>query len=748
MKLLAVFAACFLVLFGAPVFAQQDFYSVDHSPQIKITFAEDNWDEILDTLFLAGEEDRLTCNIELDGEVFEGVGIRYKGFSSVSTDREKNPFNIKLDYSDPDASYQGIDKIKLANVIQDPSFLREVLSYQIARKYLPSGRANFAQVYINEVYWGLYTNVESVDKQFLQSHYWTTTGAFFKCNPASLDLFGENANLSDTPGVLAADYADLYDLKSDTGYDELLELIQVLNEEPENIEQVLHVDRTLWMHAFNYALINFDSYVGYAQNYYLYQDFNGQFNPILWDLNMSFASFRLTDGSEFYDGFSIAEAQTIDPLTHLENVSVFPRPLLRNLLENSTYKRMYLAHLRTIIEENISNDWYVTQAELHRDFIDPWVEADTNKFYGYDDFLANLESTVTDLVDYPGLTELMEFRSEYLLNYPGLDSPPTIQSVELLGAWTFGESVTIEAEILDADEAMLFFRFGSDGVFQWMQMQDNGEGVFVAEVANVGNQLEYYVYAQNEVSGRFAPERAAEVFFSAQAVLPEGALVINEVQLENANTQTDDSGEFDDWIEFYNLTDTPISTDGLFLSDDESNPFKWAMPSHFIPSGGYAVIWADEDGDDGHLHANFQLAAAGEMLLLSDSSGTVLDQTFSTSQGPDIAWARFPNGTGPFVAMNPTFNGPNQVVGLQGVEIQRALVYPNPCAYTVHFSFPMSNIWTARLMDVHGREIRSANGFGATGSLPMHDLPVGFYVLNLKCGSHVESRLLNHIETP
>ena len=56
----------------------------------------------------------------------------YKGYSSASVDRVKNPFNIKLNYLIEGQDHQGIDKIKLSNVIQDPSFLREVLSYQIA----------------------------------------------------------------------------------------------------------------------------------------------------------------------------------------------------------------------------------------------------------------------------------------------------------------------------------------------------------------------------------------------------------------------------------------------------------------------------------------------------------------------------------------------------------------------------------------------------------------------------------------
>jgi len=88
-----------------------------------------------------------------------------------------------------------------------PSFVREALSYEIARNYMPAGRANFAKLYINDEYWGLYTNVEAVNKDFLGNHFQSTDGAFFKCNPNELELFGENANLSNSPGTDIANYS-------------------------------------------------------------------------------------------------------------------------------------------------------------------------------------------------------------------------------------------------------------------------------------------------------------------------------------------------------------------------------------------------------------------------------------------------------------------------------------------------------------------------------------------------------------
>jgi len=238
---------CLLLPFWAN--AQETFYHTDTIQEIKIYFEQSNWDELLDQHYVAGEKERLLCSVEINGELLDSVGIRYKGFSSVSVDRAKNPFNIKLDYIKKDQKYAGIDKIKLSNVIQDPSFLREVLSYEIGRKYMPASQANYANVYINDVFWGLYTNVEAVNKEFLSKHYGSNDNAFFKGNPAQLDFSGENSNLGNSHGTDTTDYYPYYDIESDYGWTELYEFIDILNEEPNDIESILNVDRTLWMHA-------------------------------------------------------------------------------------------------------------------------------------------------------------------------------------------------------------------------------------------------------------------------------------------------------------------------------------------------------------------------------------------------------------------------------------------------------------------------------------------------------------------
>ena len=306
-----------LVLYSIQGFSQGNFYSSDTIREIRLVFSQDNWDELLDNFYIAGDKDRLSATLIVDGYSYDSVGVRYKGFSSASVTRTKNPFNIKLNYLIQGQNHQGIDKIKLSNIIQDPSFLREVLSYEIVRKYMPASEANYANVYVNDSLMGLYSNVEAVNKEFLEKHFSSPEQVLVKGNPEEINLYGENSNLSHTPGTDSMAYASFYSIKSDYGWSALYNFIDTLNNFEQELAKHLNIDQVLWMHALNYTLVNFDSYVGYAQNYYLYRDHQGRFNPIMWDLNMSFASFRLADASNYFDGFSIAQAKTIDTLRKL-----------------------------------------------------------------------------------------------------------------------------------------------------------------------------------------------------------------------------------------------------------------------------------------------------------------------------------------------------------------------------------------------------------------------------------------------
>ena len=698
------------------VIAQSDFYHPDTIREIKIYFEEPNWDELLDSLYAIGDNDRLKGDVKIDGVLYEDAGIRFKGFSSYGSNRVKNPFNISLDHFVNNQEHQGFNKIKLSNVIQDPSFVREVLSYEIARKYMPASEANFANVYVNDTLIGLYTNVESVNRDFTEKHFSSRDNSFFKCNPESLDLNGENSNLSDTPGDDLSAYYPLYKQESENSDDwqKLKNLIDSLALNPSDLESILNVDEALWMHAFNYSVINFDSYSGYAQNYYLYEDAAGLFNPILWDMNMSFGSFRLTDASDNWDGFSIAEAKTLDPLAHFNSVSVFPKPLMRRLFEIPIYRRMYLAHIRTIVEENFFNQDYANRAAHFQTTISASVLADTNKFYSNTDFTDNLNSTVSDLVDYPGITDLIDDRAVYLSNYPGYQGAPTISLVNHTPSATIaGDDVWINATVAyPTNTVLISYRYAKSVPFSYQTMFDDGlhndgaagDGEFGIELTGISNLVEHYVYAENDSTGRFSPERAAYEFYTIESDIAKGDLAINEIMAANRFMVYDQNGEFDDWLELFNTANYAISTKELYLSDESNDLQKWSLPLTSIEPGEFFTVWMDDDNQFG-VHANFELDKDGDSLWLSDGNGNIIDSLFFGQQFEVSSYGRYPNGTGSFVEMTPSFGEINSLEKDAVLE-QDIFIYPNPAADEIYLNINTDADMTILVTSMDGRRMK------------------------------------------
>ena len=145
------------------------------------------------------------------------------------------------------------------------------------------------------------------------------------------------------------------------------------------------------------------------------------------------------------------------------------------------------------------------------------------------------------------------------------------------------------------------------------------------------------------------------------------SVVINELMADNDNTVADPQGDYDDWLELYNLTDSAVLLSGMYLSDKEDEPTKWEFPENTeIPANGYLIVWLDEDGEDAPdgLHANFKLSKNGETVILvgTDAHGNrILDSVTFGAQETDTALGRSPGGTGDFQVVVATPGEANKV---------------------------------------------------------------------------------------
>lgn len=656
----------FLISCGNGIRAQEDFYDPSHVPEIRIRFNEKNWRHILDSLFVnTGDVGKLKADVTIDGITYHNAGIRYKGYSSYNADAIKNPFNIDLDYCITNQNHQGHTKIKLSNVIHDPSFVREVLAYEIARNYLPASRANFAIVFVNDTMIGLYTNVEAVDKLFINEHYQSDDHSFCKGEPVKLLYpFGENANLAFSHGTDSSGYIPYYKLESETGWNDLLNLISGLDKGPDSAATVLNIDRALWMHALNEVLLNLDSYIGYSQNYYIYRDNNGLFNPIIWDLNMSFGSFRESDGSFHFLGLTMDELKQLDPLEHL-SFSVSPRPLITKLISDARLQKMYFAHIHTILNDFITKGQYYERGKVLQSRIDTLVARDTNRFYSYTDFLANMDSTVGgtgSMIKYPGLRDLMEARAEYLQSLPGLKNNPVISDINNFPATpVISKPVWITVRIAGAHKAILGSRFASGSIFTRTEMEDDGkhhdgiagDSIYGAMLIPEGHTIQYYIFAENDSSAIFSPERAEYNFYTIQPEILPGDIVINEICSENQQ---------ENWIELLNTTEECINVSGMELADGHIKADKWIISDTLIQPKGYLLI--------------YQTAEKG--LILWNKEGRLVDEVIFGEQVTGKTIGRYPNGYGQLYYMTPTPSANNCFSSLRESGFR---LFPNPAQH-------------------------------------------------------------------
>ena len=374
-----------LILFLAQIGAGQNFYDIETIQKIEVNFSQSNWDQLMDNAYAADAGYIMAQSVTINGVTFDSVGVKYKGNSSYSANQVKNPWHIELD-TYKDHSYDGYTDIKLANGAKDPSFIRDVLAYQILRQYMDAPLANFANLYVNDNLIGLYANTESVSKKFAKSRFGSKGNAYFDCSPPE----GAGPQSNDLPNLVylgqdSTQYYDAYGMKSDNGWQELIDLCDTLANHSDEIEKILDVDRALWMLAFDNAVVNLDSYIGaFAQNYYLYRSDYRQFIPIVWDLNESFGTFSMTGT------ISLNSTAAKQQMTHLLHENDADFPLIQRLLSVPRYKRMYLAHYKTILLENFDNSTYFDKGLALQGIIDEAVQADGNKFYTYNNFIDNL----------------------------------------------------------------------------------------------------------------------------------------------------------------------------------------------------------------------------------------------------------------------------------------------------------------------------------------------------------------------
>jgi hypothetical protein len=143
------------------------------------------------------------------------------------------------------------------------------------------------------------------------------------------------------------------------------------------------------------------------------------------------------------------------------------------------------------------------------------------------------------------------------------------------------------------------------------------------------------------------------ILFSAFVLLGSAraqSLFINEFMASNDSCYADEFGGYDDWIEIYNFDTVAVDIGGMYITDDLTNPTAWQIPDTSpdlttIPPGGFLVLWADKEPEQGVLHVKLKLSGGGEQIGLFAKDGvTPIDTLTFGEQTTDVSYGRIIDG--------------------------------------------------------------------------------------------------------
>jgi hypothetical protein len=327
----------------------------------------------------------------------ENVGVRYKGNSSSRPHQShKRGYLIKVNEFKKGTRFLKLRRIALDNGVQFGSLFSEPIVTDILRDLnVPSSRCNYAKLFINNDYQGVYGNVERIDESFIKRHFGSKKGALYKVH-----MGGPGANFS-YAGNDPAQYKKGFEPKNqaaEKSFDELIDFIKKIDKEGKsNYEQMLsenlRLEHFLKITAVMLFAGCFDQLTGWnPHNYYLYRNPKTDlWSYIPWDLDVGFADHAF-GRMPVIDGWHAAWPIPGGP----------PKPILENIVTNPSLLKKYRETASFILEKHFKPDQLHSRIDKLYDLIkkdlakDPYpAKRITNpRDTGYDDIILSFKSFI------------------------------------------------------------------------------------------------------------------------------------------------------------------------------------------------------------------------------------------------------------------------------------------------------------------------------------------------------------------
>jgi spore coat protein CotH len=358
---------------------------------LSITITDENWQNILDNPL---DEEYHETAITFNGVTLDSVAIRTKGGSSLrnvaNSSSDRYSFKVDINEYVSGQKFFGLKKFTLQNSFNDPSYMREVIAYELMDEMgVPTPEHAYVNFYVNGELFGLYLMVEAVDGEFVEKHFANSNGDLYKPDGTGSDLLWLGDDIQSYTDINLQTNEDTTDNGAFINFVESLDKGET---------SAIEVDTLLRYMSVSTSLSNLDSYHGpLAHNYYIYDD-DGVFSILPWDFNESFGTFAMD-----CNGVDVRELYIDEPVSG----ALSERPSITNVFAEQSNLDTYHSYLTQLINGSLSSDTFNARVNEIADLIREHVQNDPTSFYGSTYFEQNLTSTTGQFY---GLTSFMQYR--------------------------------------------------------------------------------------------------------------------------------------------------------------------------------------------------------------------------------------------------------------------------------------------------------------------------------------------------
>lgn len=650
-------------------------------PRIDINIQQEYLDAILDDVSSNQEyEAQFIFRSSTIQDTVENVGVRLRG--NTSRGAAKKSIKVSFNTFEPGRKFYGLEKMNINGEHNDPTIVRSKLSWDLCNWVgVPASRSNHVELYVNDDYIGVYANVEHIDEEFIAKRFDDKSGNLWKCLwPANLEYIGFDPDLYKEESNSRRTY-DLKTNKDKDDYTALAHFIDVINNWDGadlkcELERIFDVDNYIKIVALDILLSHWDGPIGNMNNYYLYHNpCTDKIQFISYDLDNTFG----IDWSG-RDWTEISIYNWDD--NSWDNGS---RPLYNILMSDQEYRNRFNFYMKEILDTYFNEDFMVPYLDAKLDLIkefridDPLAGLDYG--WSYDDFVTSYDVSIGDHVR-KGMKEYISQRNPNAIDeLEDSNYGPNVNSIEI--DWTEDQ---VKFDIICFDDQniqQVKFHYnieGSNWQEEILMVDQNNHASYIHNVTEEGIMNYFVEVSDNESNSRTFP--ICDYYSERLGYLESPQLIINELMASNVDFEADEFGEYDDWIELYNISGTVLPIGKMTLSDDPNNPGKWQLPNTALSPDKYLVIWADGDSFQGDTHANFKINKEGETIGLYDEKLNHY-RSINEIEVPEFesnySYARKPNAIGEFEVIDkPTFGFNNDLSSNQNTEYSKLRLYPNP----------------------------------------------------------------------